>query len=269
MSLTLELLFCGGPLVVVRGAEPRRLDDASRGGSRIADRLHDGAHRARGDHARRPDGDGDGDGVDLRRRRRVLGRASRRQCRRHGRSDRVDADDDLHGRDGSVDRRDGARVASHRPAGCRRRVARGRAVDPARGHRRGADRRSGRAARVEPAARDGRVARGDPLGAPVHAGHARRQRHRGAAVPDQRGVPRVGRRGDRDAGAVARQPAEHRARALFHLRARAVPRARGRRRRRRDQHRARERGRLSDRDARPRERARAPEARASARSTCR
>ena len=36
---------------------------------------------------------------------------------------------------------------------------------------------------ADAAARDGRVARGDQLGAPVHARHARRQRHRGAAVP--------------------------------------------------------------------------------------
>ncbi len=116
---------------------------------------------------------------------------------------------------------------------------------------------------------DGRVAGGDRIGQRVHARDARRQRHGRPAVPDERGVPRVRRCGDRDARAVARQRAEHRARPLLHLRARAVPEARRRRRRGRDEHRPGDRGAVPDRDARPRSGPAPRHARTICGSTCR
>ncbi len=76
-----------------------------RGDSRILYRLHDGADRAVHRDARGAHGHGDGDGVDLRRRRRVLGGASRRQRGGDRRPHRVDADARLLAGDGSVDRR--------------------------------------------------------------------------------------------------------------------------------------------------------------------
>ena len=45
----------------------------------------------------------------------------------------------------------------------------------------------------------------------LHAGDVRRQRHRHAAVPEQRDLPRRRRSGDRHADAVARQRDQHRA----------------------------------------------------------
>ena len=80
----------------------------------------------------------------------------------------------------------------------------------------------------------------------VHARHARRQRDDPPAVPHQRHLPRRGRRGDRDARALARQRDQHRARAAAHLRRRPVPRARRHGRGGRDDHRARNRGAVRD-----------------------
>ena len=111
----------------------------------------------------------------------------------------------------------------------------------------GAHRAPGGAARSGFAARDGRLARGRRVGQRVHQRDAWRQCHRRPAVPHQRGLPRGRRRGDCDARAVVRQPAQHRARPLLHLRPGPVSRARRRRRRRRDQHRPWQRRRLPTR----------------------
>ena len=59
------------------------------------------------------------------------------------------------------------------------------------------------------------------------------------AVPDQRDLPRRGRRGDRDARALVGERDQHRARAVPDLRARSVPAARRHRRGGRDEHRPR------------------------------
>ena len=160
--------------------------------------------------------------------------------------DRVDADDDLHGRDGAVDRRDGAGVAAHRPERSRRRVARRGAVDPAR---HASSRRSSRSLAAPRAADLLRLMGASPDVIASGSGFTRVMlggnvdRH--AAVPDQRRLPRRRRRGDRDARAVARQRAQHRARAVLHLRARPVSRAGRRRRGGGDEHRPRQRRHLS------------------------
>ena len=75
--------------------------------------------------------------------------------------------------------------------------------------------------RAAPAGAHGRVARRAWRSArATRRDHARRQRHRGPAVPDQRRLPRRRRRGDRHAHALAGQRHQHRARAVLHLRAR-------------------------------------------------
>ena len=107
-----------------------------------------------------------------------------------------------------------------------------------------AHRRGWRRRRAGAAARHGRLAVDRRNRQHLHAGHARRQRHGGADLPHQRGVPRRRRRGDRDAGAVAGQRTQHRAGAVPRLRAGAVPGARRHRRRRRHQPRPRHRRRL-------------------------
>ena len=66
----------------------------------------------------------------------------------------------------------------------------------------------------------------------LHRLDAGRQRVDPAALPDQRRVPRGGRRDGRDARAVARQRRQHRSRPLPHLRPGAVSRDRGSRARR-------------------------------------
>ena len=220
-------------------------------------RFHDGAGRPRRHPAGRSDGRRDGDGVDLRRRRRLLGRAPRRGRGRHRRPDRVDAHDHLHGRDGAVDRRDRAGGAADRRAGPRRRGARRRAVDPARPRRRRRD-RAGDGAQCRPAAPRSwaRPRSSSRTGRGFTTHHARRQCDRPAAVPAERGIPRRRRRGDRHARAGARQPAQHRARPVLHLRARSVSGAGGRGRGRGHQHRPRHRRALSGRHARPRPRPR-------------
>ena len=107
--------------------------------------------------------------------------------------------------------------------------------DRRRGARRGAGDRARRRARrwcsawparwpAAAAGADGRVAGRAGDGTGVHPHHARRQRHRAAAVPDQRGLSRRGRRRDRHAHALARQRHQHRAGAVLHLRLGPFPR---------------------------------------------
>ena len=203
----------------------------------------EGPRRPRDRAARGPDGARDGDGVALRGRRRLLRLAARRRRGGDGRRSPSRCSPS------STRWRWGSASAPRRwwPAASARRTRRARRrrrcrrslLGPGRRHVLGVGRRAHRAAAARA---DGRDAVDDRVVAGLYAGDAGRQRHRHAAVPDQRDLPRRGRRGDRDAGALARERDQHRAGSLPDLRARAVPRAGRDRRGGGHHHRPRHRG---------------------------
>ena len=237
-----------------RRAQPRRLlAPRARIAARLAPRLHVAAARPRDPAARHPDGARDGRWSRSSRVADIFWVVEARPRRgRDRRAHRVDADDHLCGRDGP---RDGRDARSSRAASARRIPTAPRAP-PCRRSRSASRWRSSSASSARSSRRALLAAMGaSPAVVAIGAGFTRVMLGGSvdgpAAVPDQRHLPRRGRRGHRDAHAVARQRHQHRARPVPDLRAGAVPAARRHGRGRRD-------------DDRPRHRRAVPAARARA-----
>ena len=209
--------------------------------ARHASRLHRRRRRPRDPHPRHSDGAGDDHGERVRGLRRVLRLQARGERRRDRRSHRIVDRDRVRARHGSGDRDLGDGRASHGRARSRGRGTRRDAGDSPGARAVARARRVRRHFRAAGAARHGRVARRHRAGYWLRPRHARRQRDDRHALSHQRRLPRCGRRGDRDARAVARQRDQHRARTVFDLRPRSVPAARRDRRGGRHEHRPRHR----------------------------